>query len=93
LRTAVPFPCGVLGGSPEYLPHGRTQAGDRHLKFYETRDNLVADDAHRPLESYRVTELAQMKEDIFDDAHNFAALRRAFLTKRPAPRLPAMRAG
>jgi hypothetical protein len=28
----------------------------------------VADDAHRPLESYRVAELAQMKEDIFDDA-------------------------
>ena len=53
----------------------------------------VADDAHRPLESYRVTELAQMKEDIFDDAHNFAALRRAFVTKRPAPRLTAIRAG
>jgi len=31
---------GVLGGSPEYLPHGRTQAGDRHLKFHEIRDNL-----------------------------------------------------
>jgi hypothetical protein len=29
---------GVLGGSPEYLPHGRTQAGDRHLKFHETRE-------------------------------------------------------
>jgi hypothetical protein len=22
------------------LRHGRTQAGDRHLKFHETRDNL-----------------------------------------------------
>jgi hypothetical protein len=32
---------GVLGGSPEYLPHGRTQAGDRHLNFHESRDNLV----------------------------------------------------
>jgi putative two-component system hydrogenase maturation factor HypX/HoxX len=53
----------------------------------------VADDAHRPLESYRVTELAQMKEDIFDDAHHFAALRRAFVTKRPAPPLAAVRAG
>jgi hypothetical protein len=49
LRTAVPFPCGVLGGSPEYLPHGRTQAGDRHLKFYETRDNLST-----PPEFFRV---------------------------------------
>jgi len=24
-----------------HLPHGRYQAGDRHLKFHETRDNLV----------------------------------------------------
>jgi len=37
---------GVLGGSPEYLPHGRTQAGDRHLKFHEIRDNLA--DLARP---------------------------------------------
>jgi hypothetical protein len=41
LLTAVPFP-GVLGGSPEYLPHGRSQVRDRHLKFHETRDNLLA---------------------------------------------------
>jgi len=25
----------------QLLPHGRTQAGDRHLKFHETRDNLT----------------------------------------------------
>jgi hypothetical protein len=37
---------GVLGGSPEYLPHGRTQAGDRHLKFHETRDNLGDPEAY-----------------------------------------------
>jgi hypothetical protein len=24
-----------------HLPHGRSRAGDRHLKFYETRDNLA----------------------------------------------------
>ncbi|MGD9517526.1 MAG: WhiB family transcriptional regulator, partial [Mycolicibacterium sp.] len=24
-----------------YLPHGRFRAGDRHLNFYETRDNLA----------------------------------------------------
>ena len=24
----------------QHLPQGRHQAGDRHLKFYETRDNL-----------------------------------------------------
>ena len=39
---------GVLGGSPEYLPHGRTQAGDRHLNFHETRDNLRLMAAARP---------------------------------------------
>jgi hypothetical protein len=27
----------LLGGSPEYLPHGTTQAGGRHLKLHETR--------------------------------------------------------
>jgi hypothetical protein len=25
----------------QYLPHGKTQVGDRHLKFHETRDNLL----------------------------------------------------
>jgi hypothetical protein len=35
-----PLPRGVLGGSPEYLPHGRTQAGDRRLKIHEHWDNL-----------------------------------------------------
>jgi hypothetical protein len=39
-RTAGPLPRGALGGSPEYLPHGRAQVGDRHLNFHETRDNL-----------------------------------------------------
>jgi hypothetical protein len=34
-----PLPRGVLGGSPEYLPHGRTQAGDRRLKIHELRDS------------------------------------------------------
>ena len=37
-----PLPRGVLGGSPEYLPHGRTQAGDRRLNFHEFRDNLTS---------------------------------------------------
>ena len=26
----------------QHRPQGRHQAGDRHLKFHETRDNLVA---------------------------------------------------
>jgi hypothetical protein len=39
LLTAVPFSAGVLADA-QLLPHGRNRAGDRHLKFYETRDNL-----------------------------------------------------
>jgi len=26
----------------QHLPQGRSQAGDRHLNFHETRDNLLA---------------------------------------------------
>ena len=41
LAHGGPVPRGVLGGSPEYLPHGRTQAGDRRLKIHELWDNLA----------------------------------------------------
>ena len=34
-----PLAVGVLADA-RHLPHGRSRAGDRHLKFYETRDNL-----------------------------------------------------
>jgi len=37
---AVPF-CWCSWRNARHLPHGRSQAGDRHLKFYETRDNLA----------------------------------------------------
>jgi hypothetical protein len=30
----------VTWRSPEHLPDGRRQAGDRHLKFHDERDNL-----------------------------------------------------
>jgi hypothetical protein len=41
-RTPLPgpLPPGVLGGSPQRLPHGRTPMGDHHLKVPESRDNL-----------------------------------------------------
>jgi transposase len=48
LSHGGPLP-GVLGGSPEYLPHGRSQVGDRHLKFHESRDNLRRTAARRLL--------------------------------------------
>jgi hypothetical protein len=34
---AVPF-CWCSWRNARHLPHGRSQAGDRHLKFYETRE-------------------------------------------------------
>jgi putative two-component system hydrogenase maturation factor HypX/HoxX len=44
------------------------------------------DEKRRPLETYRVRELAEMSHDIFDDRSGFAAARRAFVTKqRPVP--------
>jgi putative two-component system hydrogenase maturation factor HypX/HoxX len=46
----------------------------------------AADERHRPLETYRIRELAEMSHDIFDDRHGFAAARHAFVTKQPAPR-------
>lgn len=49
----------------------------------------AADERRRPLETYRVQELAEMSRDIFDDRHGFAAARRAFVTKRRPRSTPA----
>jgi putative two-component system hydrogenase maturation factor HypX/HoxX len=51
----------------------------------------AADEQRRPLETYRIRELAEMSRDIFDDRFGFAAARRAFVTKQPAPAVPAAR--
>ncbi|NBH11974.1 hypothetical protein GTY80_53125, partial [Amycolatopsis sp. SID8362] len=58
----------------------------------------AADERRRPLETYRVRELAEMTGDIFDDHRGFARARRAFLANQPgrppeasvvpAPRVP-----
>jgi putative two-component system protein, hydrogenase maturation factor HypX/HoxX len=45
----------------------------------------AADERRRPLETYRVRELAEMSRDIFDDRHGFAAARHAFVTKQRPP--------
>jgi putative two-component system protein, hydrogenase maturation factor HypX/HoxX len=43
------------------------------------------DEHRRPLDAYRVRELAEMSHDIFDDRHGFAQARHAIVTKqRPA---------
>ncbi len=51
----------------------------------------AADEQHRPLETYRVRELAEMSRDIFDDRHGFAAARHAFVTKQRPPAAPSGR--
>ena len=58
----------------------------------------AAAEARKPLEAYRVEELAEMSRDIFDDRHDFTDARRAFVTKqkptatpRPPPRHPDRR--
>jgi putative two-component system protein, hydrogenase maturation factor HypX/HoxX len=45
----------------------------------------TTDEQRRPLETYRVQELAEMSRDIFDDRHGFAAARHAFVTKQRPP--------
>ncbi|WP_312858385.1 hydrogenase maturation protein, partial [Pseudonocardia pini] len=40
-----------------------------------------ADELRRPLETYRVQELAEMSRDMFDDRYSYAALRHEFVAK------------
>ena len=47
------------------------------------------DERRKPLEAYRVEELAEMSRDIFDDRHGFAAARHAFVTKQKVAATPA----
>src|SRR5271156_4938089 len=43
-----------------HLPHGRSRAGDRHLNFYETRDNLaVAESAEQAQQLFRRQQVEQ----------------------------------
>lgn len=50
----------------------------------DKRSAREADEQRRPLETYRVGELAEMSRDIFDDRNGFAQARHAFITKRKA---------
>jgi putative two-component system hydrogenase maturation factor HypX/HoxX len=47
-----------------------------------------ADEQRRPLETYRIRELAEMSRDIFDDRHGFSQARHAFVTKQRPPAAP-----
>jgi putative two-component system hydrogenase maturation factor HypX/HoxX len=48
-----------------------------------------ADESRRPLEAYRIQELAEMSRDIFDDRDGFSDARQAFVTKRKPTSTPA----
>ncbi len=48
----------------------------------------AAAEARKPLDAYRVEELAEMSRDIFDDRHGFTDARRAFVTKQKPTTTP-----
>ena len=76
------------------LEHAKALATHDHLPRWLAAKAAVREDdeQRRPLETYRVRELAEMSHDIFDDRNGFAASRHAFVTKQkvvPAPRVSA----
>ena len=81
--TALDYATQLVAGG-----HAKALLGDK-------RATRSAHEQRRPLETYRVRELAEMSHDIFDDRHGFADARRTFLDGGPArpepPRLPAPR--
>jgi putative two-component system hydrogenase maturation factor HypX/HoxX len=53
------------------------------------RRGLEADERRKPLEAYRVEELAEMSRDMFDDRSGFSAARRVFVRKERPVATPA----
>ena len=94
---------GVLRGSPaefeaavEAVAARLARRPDYDHLLDAKRQALAADELRRPLEAYRIQELAEMSRDIFDDRNGFAAARLAFVTKQrslPPAGLAAMRRG
>ncbi|RSM37800.1 formyl transferase [Amycolatopsis balhimycina DSM 5908] len=79
------------------LDHATELAAGGHadVLLHRKRATREADEQRRPLDTYRIRELAEMSHDIFDDRRGFAHARHAFLTGEPAgpetPQLPAPR--
>ena len=65
----------------QHLPQGRCQAGDRHLKFYETRDNLFQEP--RQEHSRKPQEIIQKIERMYDGPYL-----ELFARERPNSQLP-----
>jgi putative two-component system hydrogenase maturation factor HypX/HoxX len=63
---------------------------DQYERLLEQkRATRAAAERRKPLEAYRVEELAEMSRDIFDDRSGFADARRAFVTKQRPTSTPA----
>jgi putative two-component system hydrogenase maturation factor HypX/HoxX len=63
----------------------RLASGDRLPAMLGAKQAArAADEQRRPLETYRIRELADMSRDIFDDRLGFAAARTAFVTNTAA---------
>jgi putative two-component system protein, hydrogenase maturation factor HypX/HoxX len=63
---------------------------DQYRQLLEQkRTARAAAERRKPLQAYRVEELAEMSRDIFDDRNDFAGLRRAFTTKQKPTATPS----
>jgi putative two-component system hydrogenase maturation factor HypX/HoxX len=70
------FEAGVLDDA------ARLATSDDYTRLLDIkRTARVNDEAHKPLDAYRIEELAEMSYDIFDDRRGFANARHAFVTK------------
>lgn len=86
----------ALGGSRLEFERRVLEYAER-LAMDASYDRLLAarerarevDERRRPLEAYRVQELAEMSRDMFDDRSGFRAARRAFVRKQRAGATPA----
>jgi putative two-component system protein, hydrogenase maturation factor HypX/HoxX len=73
------------------LDYAAQLAGSDHYRqlLEQKRSARAAAERRKPLQAYRVEELAEMSRDIFDDRNGFAGLRRAFTTKQKPAATPA----
>jgi putative two-component system hydrogenase maturation factor HypX/HoxX len=86
----------VLSGRPEEFEQAvlddaaRMAAADDFARQLDLKGRTRArDEQRRPLETYRVRELAEMSRDMFEDRHGFAAARQAFVAKKRPASTPA----
>jgi putative two-component system hydrogenase maturation factor HypX/HoxX len=85
----------VIAASPSefdqaVLDHAEWLTRSDHGRRLERKRAARAEDERRkPLEAYRVEELAEMSRDIFDDRNGFASARHAFVTKQKPAATPA----